>query len=327
MKISIQRIDIDEAFVDPALQVRLTVEYYYQLEMPLSISGKLIVGNKTIAVISETSLGSLNPEVIRLMDTSERIRILNNENRPSSISIDLTVFLSPKAIDHIEKVRSSYVDQKVDFSFEFKARHLEIPEGTDIKAVYSTHIQLRIVPKEYKIHYGISQSDWTYRYAKGLGIGNFILLEFAIPEKQEVKADWEELYDRLYERTQDMELSIKKGEGKQVMFDARRFYENIKIGDGIENHKSFAESLKELFLEDNHDEVGYTHFLQGIYEFFEFSTKYIHDKTRKKELRKIPNYTKEDAYFIYTMSLGLLNLFAKKISLKNEFNDSEEAAR
>jgi len=37
MKISIQRIDIDEAFVDPALQVRLTVEYYYQLEMPLSI--------------------------------------------------------------------------------------------------------------------------------------------------------------------------------------------------------------------------------------------------------------------------------------------------
>jgi hypothetical protein len=125
---------------------------------------------------------------------------------------------------------------------------------------------------------------------------------------------WIQLYDRLFVRAKDMEDALRQGDWTKTMFHARQFYELIKIGDGKPNHKWFEENLKQLFIDAQHSEEGVKHLLNSIYHLFEFTSKYIHDKNHSQELNPIPNSTKEDAYFAFTISISLLNVIGKKIS-------------
>jgi hypothetical protein len=66
---------------------------------------------------------------------------------------------------------------------------------------------------------------------------------------------------------------------------------------------------------DQHSEVGFQHLLNSIYNLFEFISKYIHDKDQQQQLNPTPIPLKEDAYFAFALSVGLLNIIGKKISV------------
>jgi len=63
-----------------------------------------------------------------------------------------------------------------------------------------------------------------------------------------------------------------------------------------------------------HSEEAIDNLYNAIWKFFEFLSKFIHDKDKdgnNYQVLPIPN--KEDAYFAYALSIGLLGLIGKKI--------------
>ena len=90
----------------------------------------------------------------------------------------------------------------------------------------------------------------------------------------------------------------------------------MKIGDKKDGNKKFEEELTKLFTEEQHSQEGIQNLIDGIWKFFEYNSKFIHDRDKKGNLNSIPIATKEDAYFIYALGVGLLNVIGKKLSKK-----------
>lgn len=52
---------------------------------------------------------------------------------------------------------------------------------------------------------------------------------------------------------------------------------------------------------------------KAIKSLFDFTSKYAHVTDRTGNIKPYPNAKKEDAYFVYTLSIGLLNMINSKI--------------
>ncbi len=318
MEIKIEGVNIDTLSLTPALNIRVNIEYMGDVELPLSVAGKLLVGGKVCALIGEYSIPSEHSFNLRFVAKEEKEQMYGKGNRHiQTYFANLTVPLSSTAIDYFEATREKTGDKAMIFQFEFIVRYLHTsmtPEELKTMFAFQQTPFMVMVAKNYNLSFSIKQSDWVSKFSPGLGIGNFVLLEFQVPQKHDVVKEWGDLYDKLYERTQDMEQAIRQGDWQKTLTSARRFAENIKIGDDKPAHKWFAENLKELFKNDQHGEEGFNNFLNGIYQFFEFTSKYIHDKDKRANVVPAPIATKEDAYFAYTLCVGLLNIVGKKIS-------------
>jgi len=170
--------------------------------------------------------------------------------------------------------------------------------------------------KKYSKNFEIKQSDWIKNYTAHLGIGNFLLLELEIPEKEKVPEAWIELYERVYFRLNDMKHSIQHGDWQKTLeIAARQFFEDLKFDERFKKHREFKNELRDLFFQDQHSEQGFHEFYSGILNFFNYTSKFIHDRSNKTgELNKRPIPTKEDAYFVYALGIGLLNIIGKKLN-------------
>jgi hypothetical protein len=306
---------VDVNSVDLALEIQTHVKFQSEVELPLYISGNVSIGNKVIARISDLNFTNSNPFKLQMKHQAQINQMSANGGRMDNYFPKMYAPLSSKAVEHIENVREKHPEKSVMLHFDITIKFLLMPTIIDNRQIHVNDVQLEFQTKTEHLEHIIGHSDWINKFTKPLGIGNFMLLEFTIPEKRVVDTEWEELYEKLYERTEEMELAIRKGEWKQVMVAARQFYENIKIGDKKSNHVPLEEKLKLLFMEEQHSEEGFQNLMNGISNFFDFASKYIHDKSRTQRIQPTPLYTKEDSYFIFSLSIGLLNMIAKKIEM------------
>ena len=111
-----------------------------------------------------------------------------------------------------------------------------------------------------------------------------------------------------------MESCMRKGDWHKTMFYARLFYERIKIGDNKPAHKKFREEFDKLLKKDQHNDEGIQNIYDALWQLFEFISKYTHVEDKQGNSKPIPVTSKEDAYFAYSLALGLLNFISKKIS-------------
>ncbi len=318
MEIKISNVEINSRALEPTLTVQAAIEYYRDLEVPLYISGKLLTPDgKIVAYLHEHQISREVKLDLSLLKKDAKEDIYKSGNKyQGSYWATLTLPLSQKAIEHIEAEREKNNEKSVVLCFDFILKWMELPiEATMLGAIQHYNLSFAtIVCKHINSSFTIKQSDWVKKYSPALGIGNFVLLEYAIPDKHEVSKDWSQLYERSYLRMQEMESAIRQGDWQRAMFAGRQFFENLKIGDKKPNHKNFEDQLRELFKNDKHDDEGFDEFLNGIKSFFNFTSKYIHDKDRHAQLKAVPVPTKEDAYFIFSLSIGLLNIIGKKIN-------------
>ncbi len=315
MNLTITGVLVDVNSVDLALEIQTHVKFQSEVELPLYISGNVSIGNKVIARISDLNFTNSNPFKLQMKHQAQINQMSANGGRMDNYFPKMYAPLSSKAVEHIENVREKHPEKSVMLHFDITIKFLLMPTIIDNRQIHVNDVQLEFQTKTEHLEHIIGHSDWINKFTKPLGIGNFMLLEFTIPEKRVVDTEWEELYEKLYERTEEMELAIRKGEWKQVMVAARQFYENIKIGDKKSNHVPLEEKLKLLFMEEQHSEEGFQNLMNGISNFFDFASKYIHDKSRTQRIQPTPLYTKEDSYFIFSLSIGLLNMIAKKIEM------------
>lgn len=310
MEIKIINIIVDTQALTPALTISVNLEFFYYFESPISISGRLVVDNKVVSFLNEYQINSDKKFALKYFSKSERER--NSREAPTSDYAQLTAMLSPNAIEHIEKTREKRQDKSVFFNIDFVVKYLEMP--SILKESNAENLFWMMAKRVYK-DFTINQSDWVLKYSSQLGIGNFLLLELAIPAKQQVNVTWNELYDRLTLRVTEMNEAIRVGDWQKAIDRGRQFNDNLKLNKGNrDGHQKFREEMKKLFENERHSSEGIQNFFDGISNFYDYNSKFIHDKDKNGNLNPILIPTREDAYFIYALSIGLLNLIGKKLT-------------
>jgi hypothetical protein len=152
-----------------------------------------------------------------------------------------------------------------------------------------------------------------------LGIGDFFLLEMEAPITGAIAQEWRAFFDRSLQRVHDMREAIQHQDWQKAMFYARMFYENLKFNEQRAGSKTLKDQLRLLFAQEQHGEEGFEALFKGISNFFNYTSKFIHDKDRAGGLNPVPIAAKEDAYFVYTLAIGLLQIIRKKLRPKINF--------
>jgi len=195
--------------IQPALWIGADLEYDDDIEAPISISGRIMVGNKVVAYINEHQIINETVLDLKVFDKKTADQRMDAGNKfKSEYRAKLTALLSPKAIDFIEECRERHHEKSVDFQIEFIVKTLVLsfkPVGTGGPQNTNSFLELRVA-KPYE-HYSIKQSDWINRYSEHLGIGRFLLLELNVTNNN-VPTFWKDLYQNLIENLRGAENCI-----------------------------------------------------------------------------------------------------------------------
>lgn len=307
MKIENTRIEVDTQSINPMLKIQVDLEFPYESEIPISISGKLCQQNgKILSVLTEYELNMDNDFGLTLKTEQERKSKGNSQNRQS---VQLCALLSPLAIQSIEEQREKAKNKSAEFYIEFIIKTLSQPASLD-NLQGNDLVRLNIERKPSRIK--IEQSDWVDNFAPKLGIGSFLLLELNIAEN-DVTDFWRDLTQILKSSILDMERSIRLGEWKKTIEYSRQFFDGLNIKNNRNTGAPFENKLKEVLKAEQHNEEGINDLLKAIKSLFDFTSKYVHPKDKSGILKPYPNAGKEDAYLVYTLSIGLFNLITTKI--------------
>ncbi|HEX7904676.1 MAG TPA: hypothetical protein VF487_12410 [Chitinophagaceae bacterium] len=316
MDIKVTHIDIDTNSITPSLVIATEITYYYNQEAPFSISGRIITSDgKTVAIVNEYQINREVSIGLKVLDKETRDVIYGSGGKYRfSYEAHLTSFLSPNAIDHIERLREENLEKEVVLNFGFIVKYLNTPSDQgDVDDVKGHAPLISIQARNFNHQFKIKQSDWINKYSSLLGIGNFLLLELQIPSRVNVEDAWIDLYERLILRIKEMLDAIRHGDWQKTMTKARQFYENLKFDSRFIGQQELKDRLKELFIQDQHSAEGFEEFNKGISSFFNYTSKFIHDKDRVGQLNPVPIPRKEDAYFVYSLAIGLVNVIGRKI--------------
>lgn len=307
MKIQNTRIEVDPQSINPLLKIRVDLEFPYASEIPVSISGKLCQQNgKILSIITEYELNRDIDFGLKLKTEQEKE---SRETAKSRHSVQLSALLTPLAIQSIEEQREKAQNKSAEFYIEFVVKTLSQPATLD-KLQGNDLIRLNIVREHSRV--SIEQSDWVANFAPKLGIGKFLLLELSIAQN-DVTDFWKELTDLLKSNILEMERCIRLGEWKKAIEYSRQFFDGLNIKNNRNTNAPFENKLKEVLLAEQHNDEGINDLLKAIKSLFDFTSKYVHPKDRSGLVKPYPNAGKEDAYLVYTLSIGLFNLITTKI--------------
>lgn len=309
MNIKNTNITIDTLALTPTFTIKIDLEFGYNVEAPISISGRLLSNDgKVIAFLNEHQVNSGKSFGISILTREQKDKLCSEKN-VDSYHAQLTAIITHKAIEYIELQREKDCEKAVRFSLDFIVKYFVIP--VEPKNLAADNL-IRIQVDQTFTNIVIKQSDWVNNFSPQLGIGNFLLLELQIPDDKKVSEFWKDLYAKLTHNLKEIETCLRSGDWQKAMFFARKFYENAKIGDNKKAHAKFKDEFNKLMTKDQHSQQGIDDLHTAIWKLFEFISKYAHDKDRDGNLNPLPVSTKEDAYFAYAISLGLLNLIGRK---------------
>ena len=310
MKLKHTTIKIDTHSITPTLTICPELEYKHQIEAPVSISGKLCSSEgKTIALLNEYQVSNENSYGIKIL-TPEQKEKFGREKNVGTYYAELTASLTHSAIEYIENQRDKNSEKAVSFQLSFVVKYV-VMEAEPSGIEKNDFIRLEV--QTMRDNLVIKQSEWIRDYAPKLGVGNFLLLELKIPDGKKATGFWKEYYERLAKNLEQIETCLRSGDWEKGMIDARRFYENAKFGQkktDIENRAKFSE----LMTEYRHSEAGVDNIYTVLFNLFNFTSKYLHDRDTDANPQAAPICKKEDLYFVYATAVGFLNFVGCKIS-------------
>ena len=264
--------------------------------------------------------------------------------RQEARNISLLAFLSKEALNHIDDVRDKNRKKDVVFKLRLRIRtlisrtrvpplHLVKPQEHTLapfekdesiltyKYERDYHppvenlwvisgggtlgpIFLEVRDEYQEIQESIASSDWVSDFAPQLEIGRFITTELPLPSPVAINKEFAERLNKATEALQKMEEEAKKGEWTEVIQNSRPVAEllrdEIMVSSVLAKHGFSEEAAGSL--------------LGTIRNLFDYSSKFIHKVAKDGTI--IPaeiKAEKEDAYLIYSVSIGLLNLLTQKV--------------
>lgn len=309
MEIKATSFSIEQNSTIPALTIYFQMQYLPGEEAPLSVSGRMLLDDlKVVAMLSENYIVQGTSYELNAKDHTPA---KNTDVQPSKYGFYLTAPLEKESIAHIETVREKDADKSVNLTFDLLVKYYSTKSR--LYPIASPTF-LTLVVSRIKTDLRISEPTWLKTCAPYFEIGKFLLLEMRIPETVQVDSFWSSLYHALINNVSEMEGYIRKGDWENVLRSARRFFENIKIADSKQGSSKFYEAFQKLMIADGHSLEGIENLHTAIWQLFEFTSKYAHDKDKQGSLKPIIVTAKEDAYFAFSICVGLLNLVGRKIS-------------
>lgn len=323
MKIKKIEIEASKTAINPTLLIKVTLEFERDEEAPISIAGRLLTSdNKVVALFNENQVRQDENFSLHILASDKlaahKDHPLYRHKSANTFYTEMDAVISSKSIDHIEQLKDKR-NGEVKFYLDIVVKYWELSVELDnlhaekLKQLTQNPFSFVRIKKEY-LEYNIAQSIWSKEYAPVLGIGRFMIIELEIPKDKQVPELWRTLYKQLIHNLSDMEKCLREGDWKKTMFFARKFYENAKIGDKKPAHKKFKDDFNKVLIKNQHSDEGIQNFYDGIWKFFDFLSKYIHDQTVDGQIASSPIAEKEDAYLAYALALGLLNFIGKKIN-------------
>ncbi|GEM_PF-3365711 len=327
------KISPAEHSVNPALNFRIGLKIDKSNELPVSYSGALLDRE-------EKRLATLSHWEIRDR-TKKSIRLSNSDYR-SNIVLNLHFELTQNALEHIEWIRDQNDDNDIELKLElnvgsifskindpkiyaqndnnhlaqkkselFKYQGRDNPGTAQELKILSANTSSEILEVQYRElsrNLTISSSDWTQKYCPILGIGKFATVDLYIPESKEAETEIEKYLDDAIQTVQKMEQYIQAGEWSNVIEESRKLAEVLREKD----NKS-VDQWKELLSKSGYQDDALDRFYSMLQNLFQFSSKFVHRIDFDNNLRDQVKVEKEDAYFIYTTSVGLVNLLSRKV--------------
>ena len=161
----------------------------------------------------------------------------------------------------------------------------------------------------------IASSDWVQDYLPIFGKGNYIVLEIPTPDLTNGSNFTETKINSAIEAIPKMKKEFLEGEWGEVIEKSRPIWELVKEKD-IKNKE--ANALREYLVRSGFSEEAVTNLLSSFYELFHFTSKFLHKiDPSGKQLNPEIIASKEDAYLIYSLSINIIHLIAKKINKVN----------
>ncbi|MBM3946686.1 MAG: hypothetical protein FJ315_04715 [SAR202 cluster bacterium] len=150
----------------------------------------------------------------------------------------------------------------------------------------------------------IPAEDWRYDFAPVLGIGKFMVAELPVLDMASGTfsgADAERVKGAVV-ALQEMRMELYQGEWNDVIVKARPIAELLR-------NSIVSDLLKKM----NYPPDAIEAFCKSIEGAFDFGSKNIHRTDRSGQLRVPVPADKEDAYLVYSLTVGLMNLLTQKL--------------
>lgn len=321
-KIEYININPAENTVNPEIKIDLRLEAFRGNELPISFSGGLFDENG----VRFSDLNNWET------DSHEGPALSISGNRSNDI-IKLTLYfsLTQKALDHIEEIRDQDKNKDVKLRLnltvgtirsKFLEAGIDVKKGEDgLSYLYekgglnesNRNINLLAAQRSgemLEVHYQslgeqitLTSSDWAQNYCPALGVGRFATVDLYMPDLADAESEWEEYLNDAIQTVQKMETYVHAGEWTSVIEESRKLAEVLRE----------KEHWEELLSHSGYKDDALDRFYKMLQNLFQFTSKFVHRFDLDKNLRDQVKIEKEDAYFIYTTSIGLVNLLSRKV--------------
>lgn len=325
--------------VNPTIKITVVLKIERPYEIPISYQASITDrDDKNIAFLSGWSV----------MDRT-KFTLYSESSGPANLfTVSLYFQLTRNAIDYIETLRGKNsngdldlilkmligsIDSKIssppvfaeikdlkametpNYLFRYNSSNNNAPPMTaDRIKLISTNDQYQILDliyNELKWNISISSSDWAQKFCPILGIGKYISMDLYVSEIEKPQNLMEKNLTFMIETIDKMEKYLQQGEWSDVIEKSRPLAELLR--NIIKNN-----DLSSMFKSAGYNDQTIDNLRRLFIEFFDFSSKFVHRIEKNGSgLMEKNKVEKEDAYFIYAASIGIVNLISKKVKAYN----------
>lgn len=308
MNIRVTGSRINPNSIIPELIVSIKIETrLYDGLTPISMHGDLFVSNMKVGTLMESASFANMQE--------HKIRPLNREGtREHSFFIELSSDINRKAIELIENYRGE--DKRGDIKFQIKYKvkfvksryeNLNFIANQDERLLVSpiernNHI-LEISEETGSIVHTIPNSDWVQSYLDKVNNTESVILTFPMLTDIENLSEIDKKINTAIQELKNVKNKINSGDWHELVQATRPIWELLMNKNEIKEYLNIA----------GYNEETVTSFNNLLHKTFDFVSKFIHFETRNdKKLMEKNHVTKDDALFIYSSAIHVLNLITKK---------------
>lgn len=315
--------------VESAIRIDLTLrmnkhEALLHLDgLLLAEDGKLLT---TLTPFRETT--RLTPREVAARGSSQD----NMLGQMNEESVSVVGFLSEKVIDYVHALRDKNLKRDVRFTVKLKpvvlqprayVAHFHSDLGIQGREVvtwkydpnYSSSVNnrwvisgdgspvfLQVVEQQEEVPIIIKSSDWVQEFAPHLGIGNFVVAELPVPEIERTNQHPPKL-TKAVEALSEIKAKIQAGEWREACEKARPVIELLNEPDMI----------RSILNANGHPPEATSALVDALQKLHTYTSKFIH-KVGQDRKTLLPDIVpeKEDAYFVQSLAVSLVNMLTQK---------------
>jgi hypothetical protein len=320
--VNIKTVEPATDSINPAILFECTIELQRKPEILLACEGSLWCDKKRI--------GTASVEYESWSSGSHRRNLRMGSISTDTVRATFHVPLTHRALAFLEKYRDDHPNGDVELALRCCTRSLELDIDAHRELIFEFDgkrhgVQLR-EPEHERVRQPISTRDerlgqvetqirpspctipssrWAQEFAPELGLGNFLLFEYRIPEESKIdESPLEKKLQRSTEALREMQKYIRRGEWNQAAQEIRHVTEMIR-----KEETAIAELLEKDDI--NSDAAG--HIVDGMHEMFNYASKFVHSLDQSGDVMPRHKASKEDAYLAYTMGTAVVNLLTAKL--------------